>query len=167
MANLAVEKVQDGQTTPPTLFERMAAIAGSVRQRAFELFESRGGGDGGSLDDWLQAEREIVEPLEAKLTEMNGKFQVKLAIPGFALKDIRVTAMPTTLYIDAETKHEREKTGGDVSLREFYRKQLFRRLDLPEPINVDKVTATMDQGILQIIAPKAAGAGKVQSIAAA
>jgi hypothetical protein len=31
-----------------------------VRERAFELYEQRGRVDGFALDDWLQAEREIL-----------------------------------------------------------------------------------------------------------
>ena len=30
-----------------------------IRQRAFELFEARGGQEGRELEDWLQAEEEI------------------------------------------------------------------------------------------------------------
>jgi len=31
-----------------------------IRQRAHELYEERGGADGFALDDWLQAESEIL-----------------------------------------------------------------------------------------------------------
>jgi len=30
-----------------------------IRERAYQLFEARGGQPGHELDDWLQAEREI------------------------------------------------------------------------------------------------------------
>jgi len=156
MANVSVEKVRDGESAPPTLFERMAAIVDKVRQRAFEVFESRHRVDDHSLDDWLQAERDVIHSPQAELTEKDGKFQVRVAISGFAPKDIRVTAMPTFLVIDAESKHEREQNGGDVHFCEFGQKQLFRRLDLPAAINVANVTATLDHGMLQITAPKAA-----------
>ena len=32
-----------------------------IRQRAFELFESRGREDGHELDDWLRAEEEVTQ----------------------------------------------------------------------------------------------------------
>ena len=38
--------------SPESRFERIA-------QRAYSLYERRGGQDGESLEDWLQAEREI------------------------------------------------------------------------------------------------------------
>jgi hypothetical protein len=34
-------------------------IEGEIRQRAYELFEARGGQDGYELEDWLHAEEEI------------------------------------------------------------------------------------------------------------
>jgi hypothetical protein len=34
---------------------------GAIARRAFELYEQRGGQHGHDWDDWLQAEREIVE----------------------------------------------------------------------------------------------------------
>ena len=40
------------QTTAPTVEHR-------IRQRAYEIQQSRGGAPGQELDDWLQAEREI------------------------------------------------------------------------------------------------------------
>jgi HSP20 family molecular chaperone IbpA len=47
-----------------------------------------------------------------------------------------------------------------VLLCEFSGKRLFRRLELPAPINVDKVTATLDRGILLVHAPKTAQPSK-------
>lgn len=32
-----------------------------IQQRAYELWEQRGGGEGREMDDWLQAEAEICE----------------------------------------------------------------------------------------------------------
>ena len=34
-------------------------LEGQIKQRAYELYERRGWGDGHELEDWLQAEREI------------------------------------------------------------------------------------------------------------
>ena len=105
MSNVAVEKVRDGDAAPATLFERMTAIADKIRQKAFEVFQCRGCADGRPLDDWLQAERDVVQSPETELIEKDGKFQVRVAVPGFDSKDIRVTAMPTVLFVEAESKH--------------------------------------------------------------
>ncbi len=38
-----------------------------IELRAYELFEQRGGEPGHDLDDWLQAEAEIVRPARSQL----------------------------------------------------------------------------------------------------
>jgi len=38
------------------------ASEGQVRQRAYQIFLERGGQSGHEVDDWLQAERELLEP---------------------------------------------------------------------------------------------------------
>lgn len=35
-----------------------------IAQRAYELYLSRGAADGGAMDDWLAAERELTEQKE-------------------------------------------------------------------------------------------------------
>ena len=35
------------------------SVEDKIRQRAYELFEARGGAEGHELDDWLRAEEEI------------------------------------------------------------------------------------------------------------
>jgi hypothetical protein len=51
--------------TPPPLLKALPPIDASrsdmanIAHRAYELFELRGRGDGGHLEDWLHAEREI------------------------------------------------------------------------------------------------------------
>jgi hypothetical protein len=41
--------------------DELVRLEGSVRLRAYELYEQRGRDDGHALDDWLQAESEIVQ----------------------------------------------------------------------------------------------------------
>jgi len=37
-----------------------------IRERAHEIYLQRGGEDGGELDDWLQAEQEILDQEQKK-----------------------------------------------------------------------------------------------------
>jgi HSP20 family molecular chaperone IbpA len=63
--------------------------------------------------------------------------------------------MPDALVVQAGGTHTHEGKSGNVRFCEFSEKELFRRLDLPAPIDVDKVSASLDKGILQVTAPKA------------
>lgn len=75
--------------------------------------------------------------------------------PGFEPGEVKVTALPDALIISAESSHTHENKEGNVRFCEFGRKTLFRRFDLPEPVNLDKVTADLNKGVLHLVAAKA------------
>jgi HSP20 family molecular chaperone IbpA len=133
----------------------MEALTDRIRQRAFELFKSRGGGDGSALNDWLTAENDLLLTPEADLIESDDKYELHIAVPGFDANDIDVSALPDALIVRAKNTHNHEKTEGSVRFCEFGEKSLFRRFDLPARIDVNKVTTSLQKGILKVTAPKA------------
>jgi HSP20 family protein len=165
MSNVAVEKCPDSGALPETLWQRMNAIADEIRQRAFGLFERRGQTIGSDLDDWLQAEREVVWSPASELVENKDDFRARVALPGFDAKDLEVTATPSGLIVRAESNHTHGGKEGSVCFCEFSGKALFRRLDLPSEIDVNKVTASLDKGILEIDAPKATQSKQLEATA--
>lgn len=50
------------------------------------------------------------------------------------------------LSVKAVSTHTHSEKDGNVRFCEFGQKSLYRRFDLPEPINLDKVTADMNKG---------------------
>jgi len=165
MSNVAIQKCSDPEALPKTLWQRMNAITDEIRQRAFDLFEGRGRTIGMDLGDWLQAEREVVWSPASELVEKKDDFCARVAVPGFDAKDLEVTATPNELIVQAESTHTHEGKEGDVCLCEFSGRKLFRRLDLPSEIDVNKVTASLDKGILEIDAPKATQPKRLQATA--
>jgi HSP20 family protein len=165
MSQVAVCKCKEPQTIPQTLLEHMETIADSIRKRAFNMFENRKSEHGFDLDDWLQAERDVVWSPASELVEGKDDFQARVALAGFDAKDVQVTATPEALIIEAEKAHTHDAREGDVRFCEFSSKKLLRRIDLPMAINVDKVTASLDNGMLQVNAPKAAQAKQVSAAA--
>jgi hypothetical protein len=53
---------QSGEARPQ--LENVPSLE-KIRPRAYEKYIKRGGTDGRDLDDWIQAERELVEKLDA------------------------------------------------------------------------------------------------------
>jgi HSP20 family molecular chaperone IbpA len=153
MSQIAVQRVREAGTQC-SLFEEMKNLAERVRQRAFEIFQNRAGQNGSDLDDWYQAERELIWTPESDLLEKDGKFEMQVAVTGYDPKDVHVTALPDAVLVTAESTHKHNKSDGDVCFCEFQR-SMFRRYDLPAPIDVDKVTANVDDGILKVTAAKA------------
>ncbi len=168
MSQVAVEKVGGKKAAATSVFEEMKAISERIRQRAFEIFERRGGGHGFAENDWANAERDLFSIPQAELIEKDGAFKINVSAPGFDPDDVRVMALPDALLIRASSAHEHKGKEGNVLFCEFDQKKLFRRFDLPDPINIDKVSATLDKGVLQVTAIKAKqhNAKKAQTVAA-
>lgn len=156
MSKVAIHKCENPETTSQTLLEQVEAITDSIRKRAFHLFQNRGGENGWDLDDWLQAEQDLVWSPASELVDDEKEFRVRIALPGFDAKDIQVSAMPDALVIQADATHTHEGKRGNVCFCEFSGNKLFRRLPLPASIDVDRVTASVDKGMLDVTAPKAA-----------
>jgi HSP20 family protein len=152
LSNVSIEPVSEGAT----LSSQMAGFFDNIRKRAFELFKSRGEVEGYALDDWLTAERELFKIPEATFTETDASFELKIDVPGFSEKDLTVTAMPDALIVTGEYKSERTKNEGGFGFSETTEKSVFRRFDLPVPVNTDKVLAKLDKGLLTVTAPKTA-----------
>jgi HSP20 family protein len=154
MPQVAIEKCQNPAAIPQTLLERIEAITDSIRQRAFDPFQNRNGGNGSDLEDWLQGEQEVVSSPASELVDEEQELRARIALPGFDAKDIQVSAMPGALIVEAVATYIHEEKNGNVCFCEFSQKKLFRRLDLPVSIDVDRARASLDNGILVVTAPK-------------
>jgi hypothetical protein len=52
--------------------QRRHPITEAIAKRAYELFLERGGENGHDLDDWLQAERELLDVPQSQVQDMKG-----------------------------------------------------------------------------------------------
>src|SRR6185437_10581718 len=145
MPQVAVEKIDGKDTADKSVATEMTTLADRIRQRAFEIFEHRGASGGSAMNDWLSAERDLFRVPESELMERDGKFVARISAPGIEPSDVTVTAMPDALIVKGSTSHTHEHNDGDVRFCEFDQRTIFRRFDLPEPINVDQVTANLDK----------------------
>jgi len=144
MSIILVEKVRETAALPRPLLEEMESISANIRSKAYELFLMRGDSPGSDVDDWLQAERQLMWLPDTELSEKEKEFQVRIQMQGLEPKDIHIIAMPNSILLHAELKSREPK--------------LLQRLDFPVPVNPDRVTAKLDKGILQVVAPKVQGA---------
>jgi HSP20 family molecular chaperone IbpA len=153
MSRVTIQRLSDFGSSSP-LIEEWNHLMDEIREKAFLLFERRGGGFGRELDDWLAAEREILWPAPAELVETDNDYQLRVAVPGFDAGEIQVTAMPNAIVVEAESKPTQQQ--GSVHLAEFGGKKLYRRLEFASVIDPDKITAKVGKGVLELVAAKAA-----------
>jgi HSP20 family molecular chaperone IbpA len=158
MSDVKVTKVPaiDDRTLP--VFAEVERLMEEIRGRAYVIFAGRAFGEGGALDDWLAAEREFCLPA-AELTESDTAFTLEVAVAGFEAGEVAVTATPRELIVKAHHKAERREEArrekGVTRWSAFQREDVYRRIELPEAVVVDRITATMRSGLLVIVAPKA------------
>lgn len=159
MSRLIVQKVLNPEDRSLPIFDEFNEIAERIRVRAYSLSKAHGPDAGRDLDDWLAAEREICWP-SAELIEDEGHFEVKIALAGFDVDDITVTATADELIIKAARESSATESSdtetAQVRWSELRSDDVYRHIELPASIDVENVTAKFRNGMLEIEAPKAA-----------
>ena len=158
MANVPVQKSPDGTKSIWSMFDDTRTLFNQLQQRAFSLFQERGGEDGRAHDDWFRAERELLEIPPSEMTEDDKELHVRAAMPGLKAKDIKVTATPREIVIRGETSERNNGRKGQTRFSELSERKIFRRYELPSNVDVDNISADLKDGMLTIDAPKAAPA---------
>jgi HSP20 family molecular chaperone IbpA len=124
----------------------------AIQKRAFEMFEERGRGPGGEINDWLQAERDLFFVPAAEFAETDQGVTLKLAMPGFEGRNIDVMAGPNEIVVWAKSEATAADKAGTCCAAES--RSVYRRFDVPAPIDASGVTAKFDKATLIIEAPK-------------
>lgn len=154
MASLYIQRIKNASDHPSPLFQEIEKRLGEVRQRAFEFFDQRGRELGHDLADWIHAEHEVMGWPAAELAEKDGQFKLEMTLPGFSPSQVEVTATPDEIAVHAAIKAEKKASEDHVLWTEFGPNDVYRRFRLPQPIDVDKTSAALDNGLLKIIAAK-------------
>jgi HSP20 family molecular chaperone IbpA len=160
MSDINVRRVPDLEDRSLPVFAEVERLMLDIGRRARELFAARGGDGRHELDDWLQAEHEICWPA-AQLVERDRDFALSVALPGYEPTEVELTVTPREAIVHA--RHEagpgvagRERGEGDVRVRwsDFRADDVYRRFELPQRVDVERVKATLRHGMLKITAPK-------------
>ena len=141
MSEVKVDKVTDASDRSLPIFAEFEKIADKIRLKAWQLFSRHGAREGRALDDWLAAERAVCWPT-AELSEHNDVYTLKVALAGFRRSEIEVAATAGEVMIKAAREQQASgDEGRGVKWSEFHSNDVFRRVEFPEPVNVEEVTA--------------------------
>lgn len=136
------------------MFDRLADLTKETAQKAFEFFQKRGGEIGKELDDWFQAEREILMPVPVEVIENNDNFTVRAAVPGFKPEEIEVSVKDKMLILTGKTEFEEKKEDENTVYSEWRSNRFCRQLPLKSAVDAEKVEATLKDGVLLLTLPK-------------
>lgn len=102
----------------------------------------------------------------SNIIENENGFEIEMSVPGFSKNDIQVNLENKFLKISAEHKAENEKETDKIHRREFNFQSFERSFKLPENIDLEKISAKSNNGILRITLPlnTDASANKARSI---
>ena len=112
--------------------------------------------------DRFAFEREITAPLD--VIDEGDRFRIVVDLPGFNKEDINVYVENGDLVIKAERKEEKEEEGRNFIRKERKYGEVYRRVSLPSEVDIDKISAKYNNGVLEIIIPKVEKEKKVIKI---
>jgi HSP20 family protein len=90
----------------------------------------------------------------ANIIENTDSFQLEIAAPGMQKDDFKINLENNILSISAELEDQKREEGKNYTRKEFYYGSFNRAFTLPKTIDLDKIKADYEQGILKVSLPK-------------
>jgi len=162
MHKVQVHQIHDKKKADLPLFQGLNQKLADVRQRAFDFFQARNPDTGNSLEDWFRAEKEVFGDCAAEFSDIGKAYEMRVTLPGFAAKNVDVTVSPDEVVVHARTNQKHEHSDKSVVWSEFESRDVLRSFQLPGAVEDGTVAATLEDGILRIVAPKVAAVGPVE-----
>lgn len=149
-------------TTPAPLnrWAAMPAMSGffrsgdpllDLRDRFDRVFDSVFGGDL-TPAGWF-ARAEMLPKVD--VAETDQALTLTADLPGIAETDIELTVADNVLTLSGERKSESEGNDRNYRVVERSHGRFTRSFQLPEGVEIDKITARFDKGVLTVVLPKA------------
>ncbi len=139
----------------------------SLRQEIDRLFDDFGRGWWGaprrSLFDvepfWRNGHGLTAAPA-VDVAESDKAYEITVELPGLDEKNIEVKLSNSTLTIKGEKQEEKEEKKKDYYVSERRFGSFERSFHVPEGVDVDKIEASFNKGVLKVTLPKTPAAQK-------
>lgn len=150
-ARLQTETEQPVEVVEADVFDEMNETRALIAERAYEIYEERGGEHGRDQDDWFQAEGELLPKLDVDWDVTNGAVLLTARVPGFRANDLEV-----------EVGHRRAVLCGVhhpgsnlVAHSHKTDKKVMRIIELPFDIDPARAAAKLQGETLHVVLPRA------------
>jgi len=130
---------------------------------------NRGGHVGGAQQEFLSAPvRGLDLPTDnwwrprtdLFLDEENNEIRVEIELPGISFENINLECDGNSLVVSSYKAHTRKEDRGLFYLTERHFGNFYRRLDLPNRVDADRVEAHIKDGVLKVKLPILAATGR-------
>jgi len=135
--------------------ERIREIYDSIERRAFAIFESNGRMHGRDLEDWLQAESELVHRIHLEIAESDREMRIRAEVSGFKASEIEVSVEPRRLTIVGSPEAKEQNKTEALLYSDRCTDRMLRIVELPGAVDPERVTANLKDGVLELTLPKA------------
>ncbi|MCX6246118.1 MAG: Hsp20/alpha crystallin family protein [Bacteroidetes bacterium] len=90
----------------------------------------------------------------ANILEHPDSFELNIAAPGLKKDDFKIHLENNVLTISSEVSDEKEEAEKNYTRKEFHYSSFSRSFTLPRTVDLDKIKADYESGILKVILPK-------------
>jgi HSP20 family protein len=90
----------------------------------------------------------------ANILEHPDSFELDLAAPGLKKDDFKIHLENNVLTISSEVKDEKEEEEKNYTRKEFHYSSFSRSFTLPRSVDLEKIKADYENGILKVMLPK-------------
>jgi HSP20 family protein len=101
--------------------------------------------------DWLAALRDVPA---MNMYDVNGSVAVDIALPGVKPEEVEINVTGNTLVVKGEHREKEEVNEEDYYRREVHYGSFTRTIEFPMGVDIDKIEAKFEDGVLKIVAPK-------------
>lgn len=150
MSSIEVKAAEPRGELAGRLLNQFEGLIDRVCRRAYDLFEKRGRQNGGDLEDWYRAEEELFFPVTFSGKEEPGGYSLRLSIPGFKGKDLKVYTLGNRLIVKGDVTENRSDEQ-DTSSEEH--RSIFYQWAIPVGARLDGITAELKDDALMITIP--------------
>jgi HSP20 family protein len=91
---------------------------------------------------------------QADILENETSFLITISLPGMTKKDIKLDLMDNKLTVSGESQNETKKEGEKFISREIVKGSFHREFRLGNHIDIEKIDAAFNNGLLNITLPK-------------
>ncbi|MDY6311208.1 MAG: Hsp20/alpha crystallin family protein [Cyanobacteriota bacterium] len=102
--------------------------------------------------DYTSASDAMTMPIE--VSDKKNEYDIRAELPGVKKEDLDIDLNDNYLTIRAKKTEEKEEGDKSYKKSEFRYGEFSRSVYLPQDVDVDKIDAKLEHGVLKIVAPK-------------
>ncbi|WP_458745360.1 Hsp20/alpha crystallin family protein [Candidatus Nitrosocosmicus sp. T] len=100
------------------------------------------------------SEEKSIRKALCDLIDKGDKYQIQLELPGINKKNIDIKAAKNSIEVSAKQSEKMEQKDNNYIYNERSFRSVYRTISLPEEVVQSKITAKLNNGILEIDLPK-------------